>query len=163
MVDVQRSGIQSFASRSQVIIPMSNFSCSGRLTGYMISLNLVGTDSSNYPTIQVWRPTSSVSYDLVEGQYELVAADVTDNGGYHLANVTLTGVNRIQFQSSDVIGYYLPSNVNFYSVWNIQTMGYTSYMVSLGQANSIPTTATITTDMVADSQPLIQVIFGEKI
>jgi len=142
---------------------MSNFSCNGRITGYMISLELIG-NPINYPIIQVWHPENSLSYNVID-QHEVVADDVTNinNGEYYLANISLTGVNRIEFMSGDTYGYFMPSLTDCYSVGHIVTMGFMSYIA----ASSIPLNNFSIANEVAVSmenmQPLIQIIYGKLI
>ena len=63
--------------RRQVIVPMSNFSCNGRITGYVIRVSVsFDSDDDEYPTIQVYRPTSSSSYTETH-RYELRANDIS--------------------------------------------------------------------------------------
>ena len=79
---------------------------------------------------------------------------------YYLGNVSCTGDNRIEFQSGDVIGYYHSNKVR-YRLWNIETMGYTSY----GRVrNSPPNNFNINgqgIDGTQNRQPLIQVLYGK--
>ena len=96
LVNILQQGTDTSPIISQVIIPRVNFSCSGRITGYLMSLkndksnkrnsedgngeddNKDGDefneednnkdDESGYPVIQVWRPSSLNSnvYNMVE-------------------------------------------------------------------------------------------------
>ena len=146
--------------RRQVIVPMSNFSCNGRITGYVIRVS-VNFDGNQYPTIQVFRPTSPSSYSEIH-RYQLVNGDVSLAFSFiYLANVSFTGNNRIKFQSGDTIGYYLPNNIR-HSVRNIQTAGYTTYTGSRNSPRSSLSITSNTDTIVEDSQPLIQVIFGNN-
>jgi len=136
---------------------MTAFSCDGRITGYLISLEFDSSESGN-PTIQVFRPISSTSYSELD-QYLLLNDDIIDMGSYHLANVSFTGDNRIEFQSNDIIGYHIPDSPR-YNVWNIATMGYSSF-VSSSTSNPL-SSFIIDDDGTANRQPLIQVIFGNQ-
>ena len=161
-VNVRQKGIESASSIRQVIVPRSNFSCNGRITGYLISLE-IDTSSGGYPSVQVWHPMSSSIYNRVGTLCTLTANDInrmTDSGDeYYLGNVSCTGSNRIEFQSGDVIGYHQGSPV-LYKIWNIETRGYTSYY---RDSNSPLTTFSINSvdGMLENRQPLIQVMFGK--
>ena len=148
---------------SQVIVPEYRLLCNGRITGYLISLN---TDSSSggLPSVQVWHPTSSTTYTRVPTVCALTVSDIsmmTDSMGdeYYLGNVSCTGNNTIEFQSGDVIGYHQGDEVH-YALWNIDTMGYTSYRRNA--PNPLQTfDINNVQDTFNDRQPLIQVIFGK--
>ncbi|XP_065899331.1 uncharacterized protein [Dysidea avara] len=143
----------------QVIVPMSNFSCNGRITGYLIRVSVsFDSDDDQYPTIQVYHPTNQLSYTELH-RYQLVEDDISRVVSIiYLANVSFTGSNRINFQSGDTIGYYLPSNLR-HNVRNIQAMGYISYTDSRSNPRSTFSLISDTDSTVADRQPLIQVIF----
>ena len=159
IVNVDQQGTDLFSTGTftgaQVMVPMTAFSCNGIITGYLISLQF-DSDQSGNPTIQVFRSTSSSSYSEVH-EYTLQDRDITDMGDYHLANVSLTGSDRVEVQSEDIIGYYIPNSPR-YNIWNIRTMGYTSFLSSTSSSFS---SFTITDDDTANRQPLIQVIFGK--
>ena len=144
-----------------MIVPESDFSCNGRITGYLISLE-AASSSGDYPIVQVWHPTSSTVYTRVDTECPLTENDISRmrNGDeYYLGNVSCTGNNRIEFQSGDVIGYYHANEVR-YRLWNIGTVGYTSY---IRDEDSPPNTFSI--NNVDDSQtrqPLIQVLYGKN-
>jgi len=143
----------------QVIVPMTAFSCNGRITGYLISLErLSGEERDERPIIQVYRPTIGSLFNE-EDRYTLRTNEITNMGDYHLANVSFTNNNRIEFQLDDVIGYYIP-NESRYNVWNIEAEGYTSY-IDQGSREDI-FSINFETDSIEDNrQPLIQVIFGK--
>ena len=158
-VVTQQRGSITLNTESQIIVPMSAISCTGRVTGYVISLDQLSVDSGDYPSIQVWRPTnpSLMNYDILH-QYTLTQNDIADMMDYHLATVAFMGNNRIEVQTNDIIGYYLPNNLR-YTVWNIVTSGYTSY--SMSSSSPLSSFRTNQPDSVnSDTQPLIQVLFG---
>ena len=150
-----------------MIIPRSNFSCNGRVTGYLISLK---SDSraghAQYPSVRVWHPTSSTEYTRVHAECALTASSdisiMTDIRGeeYHLGTVSCSGNNRIEFQSGDVIGYLqgVPAR---YVVWSVNTNGYISYYANLNKQPPESINADISNlDSVNSNQPLIQVIYA---
>ena len=144
-----------------MIVPRSAFSCNGRITGYLISLESASS-SGDYPIVQVWHPTSSTVYTRVATECSLTDNDISEmsNGDYHLGNVSCTGDNRIEFQSGDVIGYYHANEV-WYRLWNIGTMRYTSY---IRDENSPPNMFNINNvDNSETRQPLIQVVYGKYV
>ena len=147
-----------------MIVPRSNFSCNGRITGYLISLDSNG-NSGDYPIVQVWHPTDSsfTVYTKIDNECPLTASDITmmsgGNGDYYLGNVSCTGTNRIEFQAGDVIGYYHGSSV-CYRLWRTDTGGYTSYHWDV----SSPLTdfdISINNGTTPNRQPLIQVMYGK--
>ena len=164
IVDVHQPGMYESKGRRQVIVPTYNFSCDGRITGYVISLAVTGINPAEFPTIQVWRRTSLSSYQR-EGQSKPDVDDITNDKGFHLANVSLTGTERIGFQSGDIIGYFLPSmNPNkFYGIRTIMNETYISYSQRPPRGANMPTTFEITADDVEleNTWPLIKVKFGK--
>jgi len=156
-VDVQQQGTVTLGDRIQVIVPMTAFSCNGRITGYLISLDYDSSESDN-PTIQVFH-RSIFSYSEVH-RYVLLEDDITNMGTYHLANVSFTGDERVEFQSEYIIGYHIPDAPRN-NIWNIKTMGYTSYFTNSAQpGNSV---SDFGRNNVDNRQPLIQVIFGKPL
>ena len=160
-VDVRQRGTNSADNPRQVIIPESDFSCNGRITGYLISLEK-DSSSGDYPIVQVWHPTSSTVYTRVDTECPLtesVISRMRNGDEYYLGNASCTGNNRIEFQSGDVIGHYHANEVR-YKLWNIETMGYTSY---IHDENNPPNTFNINNNDVDSQirQPLIQVLYGK--
>ena len=160
MVDFQRGNGQLDAN-SQVIIPMNNTSCNGRVTSFMMSLSQ--QNGSEYLKLEVWSPTI-ISSEVCEmkAEYVLAEHDIKEMGNYHFANVSFAKNETIKFEKGSFIGIYLPPNPR-YTVWSINTTGYSYYTSS----ESIPrnktnfTTALKLYHMINDSQPLIQVVFGK--
>ena len=160
-------------SGSQVLVPRSNFSCDGRITGYQISLTSVRSSRGSYPIVQVWRPTSSTTYTRVDNACSLSANDITlmENGmdgrnedQYYLGNVSCTENSRIEFQSGDVIGYYHSDRL-LYRLQSIQTIGYISYLLITEEFDNPADQFNINDRQVViinDRQPLIQVMFGKN-
>ena len=163
-VDIRQEGANTLSTSGLIIVPEYNFSCNGRITGYLIRLEQNAMDSTEYSSIQVWQPINqnSTIYNKV-GTCILTADDIvniTKNGSlYHLGDISCTGDSRTEFQSGDVIGYY-QSNSSRYQLLNINaTEGYTSY----GSKNSSLTSIDISNvDYTYKStQPLIQVMYGK--
>ena len=165
MVDVQHQGTVSSPTRSQVIILEYNFSCNGRITGYLVSVEKDGMFFENYPRIQIWHPTSPTVYSRVGTLCELTESDIsrmTDNAGneYHLGNVSCTVNEQIEFQSGDIIGYYQVSILR-YRLWNNGTVGYTSYHEErfFNAPDTIDTSSVDNT--FSNTKPLIQLMYGK--
>ena len=57
-VNTQQRGTDQLNNDMYVIVPRSNFSCNGRITGYMASLNQTNDqfDDCANPRIIVWHP-----------------------------------------------------------------------------------------------------------
>ena len=146
-----------------MIVQGTEFTCNGRITGYLISLKS-DSSSGDYPIVQVWHPISSTQYTRVDTECLLTESDIirVRNGDeYYLGNVSCTGDNRIEFQSNDIIGHYHANEV-LYRLWNIETMGYTSHVY---HENSPPNTFNVNSvdDSLTHTQPLIQVLYGKEI
>ena len=162
IANVQQKGNGAASTNRQVIVPRSSFSCNGRVTGYLISLESDGS-SGGYPSVQVWHPTSSTEYTRVDTECPLTASDISmmnaNGDDYYLGNVSCSGSNRIEFQSGDVIGYHHGSPV-LYQLRLVNTDGYTTYRYS----TSSPLDTFIIesgTDEDSNRQPLIQVVYGK--
>ena len=159
MVNVQQRGDDQLHANSQVIIPMSNTSGSGRITGFMMSLSQE-QNSSDYIRLEVWSPTniSLEDYKMV-AQYVLAEHDIKDMGKYHFANVSFAENETIKFEKGSFIAFYLPPNPQ-YTVWSINTTGYTYRRMIPRMDLNITRVSNVYT-MVNDSQPLIRVDFGK--
>ena len=166
-LNVNQRGTELSLNGEQVIVLGSNFTCGGRIVGYLISLHR-GDTSGSFPSIQIWRrsTTELSKYILVGTLCILTDSDITmmsdSTGDYYLGNVSCIGDDRIQFQSGDIIGYH-QDNPSHYQLWNTIAMGYTSYhrnannpleTLNINAAGNIRT---------SNRQPLIQLIFGTKI
>ena len=120
----------------------------------------------NFPLFQVWHPTSpnSSTYNKT-GEVQLPAGEFVRVGAgrnYHSANLSLNSSNsQIEFQSGDVIGYYQPSNPRW-SIWSVQTSGYTSYSNNVTTPSSSINTNNVD-NIEGNHQPLIAVMFGKII
>ena len=154
VVNVQRQGSNTLNTNTQVI-SNSGFSCHGRITGFAVSLEYIDGLNSR-PSIQVWRPSGS-TYTRIS-QYQLNQRDITELASYALASVSFVGDERIEFQSGDVIGYYLPNNPR-YTVWNIETVGFVSYSTSAD--NALASVSINDANVETNRQPLIQMTIGK--
>ena len=144
-----------------MIVQGTEFSCNGRVTGYLISLERINS-SGDYPIVQIWRRhrTNQQLYNRVNTLCTLTGSNINNMGDYYLGNVSCTGSERIEFRSGDVIGYYHANEVQ-YQLWSTDTAGYTVYQ---RDSNSPRNTLNINTRNVVkidDRQPLIQVMFGK--
>ena len=160
MVNVQQRGDNQLRANSQVIIPMSNISCSGRITGFMMSLSQE-QNGSDYLKLEVWSPTniSSEVYKMT-AEHILAEYDIKDMGDYHFANVSFAKNETIKFEKGSFIGIYLPPNP-CYTVWSINNTGY-NYYVNRRMFPKMNLNITRVNTMVNNSQPLIQIVFGKK-
>jgi len=159
-VDIQQNGDHQFGRNRLAIIPRLNFTCNGRI----INIRAKVTSNSNrnaFPSLQVWRVSSFglVTYNRI-GETQLQSDDqmISGSNSFLETNTTLTGDDRIEFQSGDVIGYYHPPDSR-YQVRDIKTDGYFLYRfdelpppnpVNLNEANN----------MFNFRQPLIQFMIG---
>ena len=157
----QRSRFQLFHGRL-AIIPRFNFSCNGRITSIKAGLDK-NTSLTNFPSFQVWRPSSPGSkiYGKI-GEVQLQSDNQVIKGYYNFeATIALIGKNRIEFQSGDVIGYYHPRRSR-YRVKDIFNSGYMLYRFDGSPAsNSVNLSeANFTYD---SRQPLLQFTVGKII
>ena len=161
-VNISQDGRDQIGRDRLAIIPRASFSCNGLITSIIARVWLDDNrNRDDYPAFQVWRPLSvgSTVYNKI-GEVKLQSDQVTGNGAYRTANITLTGNNTIEFQSGDVIGYYHPRR-SLYRVRTIRTNGYRLYQfnnlsdstssVDLNDANNNPN----------NRQPLIQFSIGK--
>jgi len=109
--DVQLIGSDRISNNRTIIVPLLSFTCNGRITNIRVRITPDGR-GDDFPYIQVWRPSpSSQLYNLV-GVVQIQSSHITQLT-YQEANIILTGNNRIQFQSGDVIGFYIPSDSRY--------------------------------------------------
>ena len=167
-MNVNQRGTEPSPNNRQVIVKGSDFSCKGRITGYLISLK-PGDTSGGYPSVQIWRRSgmNSPNYAKVDTLCALTDSDITmrndSTGEYYLGNVSCNGDSRIEFQSGDIIGYY-QGDPSRYQLWSIDATGYTSYYRE-GSSDPLDTFNTNAGNVMKteNRQPLIQVKFGNMI
>ena len=126
-VNIEQDGDSTARLDRLVIIPRLNFTCNGRITSIRARVR-INRGESDYPFLQVWRPSSTDStvYNKT-GKVQLQSDDqMTDSGSFQIANIILTGNNTIEFQSGDVVGYYHPPDSR-YRMRTIRTSGYICY------------------------------------
>ena len=162
-VDIREYGWRELGSARYGILPRLNFTCDGRITGIMARMrNRTSTDRNDYPYFQVWRPSSTnpVVYTSI-GEVQLQESQVSqcNSDDYCIANIVLTGNDRIEFQSGDVVGWYTTPNAR-YGMMTILTDGYVVYF-DLSYTLVPPTSANISENSIGDRfQPLIQFVIG---
>ena len=156
-VDVQQLGFFLSPNR-QAIIPRLNFTCNGRITSIRARVFMPPFGGNSFPSFHVWRLASVDSrvYNRI-GEAQLQSDDQVITGVSNLqeTNITLTGTNRIEFQSGDVVGFYQPPNAS-YRVISRETDGYQLYRF-VGSSDLV----TLVGEGVNNRQPLIQFIVGE--
>ena len=121
--NVQQSGNQGIVHNRTVIVPSLNFTCNGRITNIRVRILNDSATGNNFPYIQVWRPSSSSQLYSLTDQVQIQSSHLNTQLTYLEANIPLTGNNRIQFQSGDVIGFYNPPDSG-YEIRDITTPGY---------------------------------------
>ena len=146
-----------------MIIPECSFSCNGRITGYLASLEVFDDHLNSHFTLQVWHPTSSDSgrYSRVGNECPLTFNNInvmTDSTDYW-RNVSCTGNNRIEFQSGDVIGYYQNNSLQN-QLWGVVYVGYKSYVYKTPMA--LNTVSIKNFNQTFDEQLLLQIMFGKN-
>ena len=158
-VDVEQNGDEIGYGRI-AIIPRLNFTCNGRINSIRARVTF-RTDRSANAFFQVWRPSSTGStiYNKI-GEVQL-SDELTglSSGGVQTTNIILTGINIIQVQSGDVVGYYREFGAR-YRFRTIQTAGYIQHEFD---GTNDPTSVNLNdADRNNDNrQPLIQFTIGK--
>lgn len=143
----------------QIIMPNLTFSCNGRITGVTASMyatRRVGT----LPVFQVWHPQSTGSnvYSKV-GQVQFEGPEGANITRVHISNVSLTGSDRIEFQSGDVIGCYRPFISRYTVGANYAT--HISYFTSSSSLAATTINVSSVNYFETILQPLINVMIGK--
>ena len=142
--NVQQTPNSQIMADRTVIVPRLNFTCNGRITNIRVRIDnatelFPDNAGTNFPYIQVWRqsPTSQLNYSLVN-KVQIQSDHLNTQLTYLEAIIQLTGNNRIQFLSGDVIGFYHPPDSG-YVTRDIQTPGYVFYVFIGSNASSFVT------------------------
>ena len=150
IVNVQQPGSDRLNVDSEVVTSMT-FSCYGKLAGYLVSLNQED-NGNDYPHITLWHNDSGSYY--LTSDYEITENDIIQMSNYYFVNVAVPKTETIRIWPGDLVGYYHPRSPR-YTVWSINTIGYTSYYISLTHSGSYSALNTVD-----DRQPLIQLLYG---
>lgn len=158
--DIQLDGNDQIDRSKSAIVPYLNFTCNGRITRINAKLSR-RTGTFVFPYLHVWRPISpsSVFYNRIhEVQLQSFQFTLLSNTRI-IINIILTGNERREFQSGDVIGYYHPSNSR-YQVRTIRTDGYVQYEFD-GSPTSVNLSTVPDDDVTDQRQPLIEYTVGQ--
>ena len=150
IVNVQQPGSDRLNVDSEVVTSMA-FSCYGKLAGYLVSLNK-DNNGYDYPHITLWHVDSGDYY--LQSDYEIAEYDIIQMSNYYFVNVSVPKTETIRIWPGDLVGYYQPKRPR-YTVWSINTIGYTSYNVSASHSGYYYALNTVD-----DRQPLIQLLYG---
>ena len=160
IVNVQQDG-NEIENRRISIIPRLNFTCNGRITAITARVRR-RYNRYNDAFLQIWQSssTSSTTYDKVD-EFEISHDQVTgiNSGEYRTANIMLTGNNKIEVRSGDVVGYYRESGAR-YRFRTIQTDGYIQYEFD-GQNDLTSVNLNNANRYTDERQPLIQFTIGK--
>ena len=152
-----------------MIAPNFTFNCNGRITSVTASLFTVAafsiTPGMNLPVFQVWRPLlpgSSIYFIIGQVQFD---SGVLYTGQYlYTSTILLTGDDRIEFQSGDVIGCYQPSYpLRLVQITNasIDEANYTSHFSRTTNFTTVIIDISGTNYIDAAWQPLINITTGK--
>ena len=159
--DFQQTGSDVIRDNRLVIIPNLNFTCNGRITNIQIGIILNGNRSGN-SYVDVWRPSpGSQMYSLVSYTeiLPLYISQTPGGGGTFLeANISLNGGSRLQFQSGDVIAFFLSNNAQ-YRIRYISTAGYMLYVFAATSDSSL--NLTDADGVINARQPMIKITLGK--
>ena len=86
---------------------------------------------------------------------------MTGSGDYRTVNIILTGSDKIEVQSGDVVGYYRQS-YSRYRLRTIQTDGYIQYEFE-GSNNLTSVNLKIANNYIDERQPLIEFTVGKYV
>jgi len=161
-VDIQVRSEDEIGRDRIAIVPRLNFNCNGRITSIRARTTGPNDGRNDYPYFQIWRPSSSTMYNRVsQVQSQSNQTFLLSSSHEAIINVTLTGDERIEFQSGDVIGYYHPRDIR-YDIRNIKTDGYVQYIFDGSPNLTSVDLSTVANDSITDQrQPLIQFTIGE--
>ena len=86
----------------QMVVPGMNFSCSGRVLGWVFAAHWVGS-SELFTELQIWRPTD-------EDYVKVGATSVmTAENGSRLYEISLS--SPLEFQAGDIVGFHQPEHI----------------------------------------------------
>jgi len=158
-VDVEQIGDKQLPRDQIAIFPRLNFTCNGRITNIRVRLLFDG-NFNHYLTIQVWRPMPpfSMTYNKI-GEVQIQESQVLQLK-YRVAEILLTGNDRIFVQSGDVVGFYHPPDSR-YQVRTIRTNGYVLYSYDGSNSTTLLSSRNLTLSSTDRMQPLIQFILGK--
>ena len=122
------------------------------------------TNRNDYPYFIIWRPSSTNSMVYTSsGEVQLQESQVSQCNSFITCNVNivLSGSNRIEFLSGDVVGYYHPQQT-IYQVRTIRTNGYERYRIDGSSAPTSVDLSTVNNNRINNNrQPLIQFVIGK--
>ena len=161
-VDIQQMGDDQLGNNDigrLGIFPRLNFTCNGRITSIRARVRLRNSGSS-ISYFQVWRPSSPNSQIYNKTAEVVILEDnvFTGSNGSQEVNISLSGDNRTEIQSGDVVGYYHPTSVR-YAIRDLRTDGYVLYGFTTNQTDSVNLTDADNT--INRRQPIIQFTIGK--
>jgi len=159
-----QDGRDELKRRRLGIVPRLSFTCNGTVVRIMGRVRRDNNkDRYDYPYFQVWRPllTNSMVYSNI-GEVQLQENQVSqcNRNDYCNVNIVLTGSDRIEFQSGDVVGYYHPEKT-IYRVRTIRTDGFMLYEFDISNNPTSVDLSTVGNNRIDDRQPLIQFVMGK--
>ena len=106
------NGVARITLHHQAIIPSYEFTCCGNVTEWGVDVEQGGGNDDMMYTLnlQVWRPSpTTVDGSTGSGQYILVGNNrfTSISLSNNVAEVTPSPRDQIQFQSGDVLGFYV--------------------------------------------------------
>jgi len=163
-VDIQQVGDDQLSQGQVTIVPRLSFTCNGRINNIRVRLRF-DDDFNQYPYIQLWRPSSpsSTAYNKI-GEIQLqethVELHLISGAERRIADIPLSGTNRLLVQSGDIVGFYHPPDSR-YQIKTIQTAGYVLYSFCGSNTVTSLDSSIIVLPTIDKRQPLIQFTLGE--
>ena len=160
--DIQQIGSDEIGEDRIVVVPHLSFTCNGRISNIRVRITSHGNGNDN-PYIDIWRPSPGLQVYNFVNYVQILSHHTSQPQGANIleANISLNGSDRIEFQSGDVIAFYIPRS----SLFRIQAttrVGYMLYVFSELPAN-LPLSLNLTNanNIISARQPIIQFTLGK--
>ena len=160
VVEIQQTGDNRLNNSRLGIFPRLNFTCNGRITTIRARVGMQSGNRNGVSYFQVWQSFSPDSLIYNKTAEIVISEDhvSTGNDEFLEVNISLSGDNRTEFQSGDVVGYYHPNDAR-YVIRDVLTDGYVLYSFTTNQADSVDLNDADNT--INRRQPIIQFTIGK--
>ena len=170
------NGVTRIRLHHQAIIPSYEFTCCGNVTEWGVDVEQGGGKDNRMYTLdlQVWRPSpTTVDGSTGSGQYILVGNNrfTSISLSNNVAEVTPSPRDQIQFQSGDVLGFYVEEarddnrgvNVVTTASYTSETVWYTSVATlhDIGCPVSAGSSGALNTQL--QGAPVVSIQTGNKV
>ena len=144
-------------TRQLRLFPSMRITCNGMLVGFSVAGKTRNEGNNNYPFLQIWRPTSPMSY-MKMSEYEFSISGCTE-----LPNNVwqCTVSSSINVEEGDIIGINLPRDQKMNSAFGIyfrSSSSFTSYILD----SALGTTFSVSGSSDASVQPVLTLDIHEQ-